>query len=85
MPEATRMDNRTLLRRTLLTVGAMVGGCVFIVATLTLVALGVVGHSVGSREVADAGGAATQTPATALHPGPAGPKPGTTSTAIQRH
>jgi hypothetical protein len=83
MPEPTRMDNRTLLRRTLLTVGAMVGGCVFIVGTLTLVALASVGHVVGPRDTGDAGGA-TQAPTTALHPAVAGPKATAGNSATQR-
>jgi hypothetical protein len=79
------MDNRTLLRRTLLTIGAMVGACVFIVGTLTLVTLGVVDRAVGSRQAADAGGVPAQTPATPLHPAPAGIRPGAVNTAIQRN
>ena len=44
MPDAP-IDNRTLLRRTLVMMGAMVGACVLLVGTLTLVAVVVVGRA----------------------------------------
>jgi hypothetical protein len=44
MPDAP-IDNRTLLRRTLVTMGAMVGACVLLVGTLTLIAVVVVGRA----------------------------------------
>jgi hypothetical protein len=45
MPEAP-IDNQTLLKRTLVTMGAMVGACVVLVGALTLIASGVAGHVV---------------------------------------
>jgi hypothetical protein len=52
------MDNQVLLRRTLVTAGAMLGGCVLFVGTLTLIALAIVGHAVSGSSgdaVADSG------------------------------
>jgi hypothetical protein len=40
------IDNRGLMRRTLITVGAMVGGCVLLVGTLTLLASSIAGRAV---------------------------------------
>jgi hypothetical protein len=53
MTEGT-MDNQVLLRRTLMTAGAMVAACVLVVGILTLVALTIVGHAVSSQSQADA-------------------------------
>lgn len=47
MPD-TPADNRLLVKRTLITVGAMVGACVVAVGTLTLVAVAFVEHSIGA-------------------------------------
>ncbi len=52
MPEGT-MDNATLLRRALVTAGAMVGACAAFVGTITLIAAFVVGRVVGPAKSAD--------------------------------
>jgi hypothetical protein len=84
MPEQTIMDNRTLLRRTLITIGAMVGACIVVVGSLTLVAQTVVGHAVGPKEGTAEGNASASGPATAQHVPTVGPRPAATTTGPQR-
>jgi hypothetical protein len=58
------IDNRSLMRRTLITVGAMVGGSIVLVGTLTLVASTVVGRAVaGPDSGSSASGSHTASPA----------------------
>ena len=65
------MDNQVLWRRTLVTAGTMLGGCVLIVGTSTLVALAIVGHAVSPSQgdAAADSGAATALPAHGKAPG----------------
>lgn len=78
MPESTVTDNRTLARRTLITVGVMVGACVVVVGTLTLVASAIAGHTIESQQAADGGSAAPQSPPIPLKTTPGKlPKPPT--------
>jgi hypothetical protein len=61
------IENATLVRRTLVTAGAMVGACVAVVGSLTLIAVLVVGHAVGPSAPAESSpptGAARTAPIT---------------------
>lgn len=61
MPDAPA-DNRMLVRRTLITVGAMVGACVVAVGGLTLVAVTVVAHTVGAPSETTGGASSSSAP-----------------------
>jgi hypothetical protein len=58
------MDSEPILKKTLVTVGAMVGACVAFVGTVSLVAVFVTSHVVGAS--GDTGGGASATSGTAV-------------------
>jgi len=78
MPEKmTAMDTRTLLRRTLVTVGVMVGANVVVVGLLLFVAVVVVGHALAppTADTDKSGGDGKLVPATNVHGAPPGAPP----------
>jgi hypothetical protein len=79
MAEPSTIDNRTLLRKTLVTMSAMVGGCVLVVGTITLVAVVIVGRAASPHADSEpgAGGPGNLVPAGNVH----GALPGATPPA----
>jgi hypothetical protein len=61
------IDNRMLLKRTLVTAGAMVGACVVLVGTLTLMVNTIVSHAVSPPSEEASGNGATLVPAANVH------------------
>jgi hypothetical protein len=74
MPD-TPPDNRALLRRTLVTAGAMVGACVALVGTLTLVATTLAGRPAAGPDGDRASPAAASALPPGVHPPFSGAKP----------
>jgi hypothetical protein len=69
------LDNRTLVKRTLVSVGAMVGACVVVVGTLTLLASVIVAHAVTPPEETERSSSGTVVPAANVHGVVPGAKP----------
>ncbi len=73
--------SENIVRKTLITTGALVGACVVFVGTLTGISLGVASHAVGGSADGGAGSPAAPTPAPPTKPAdgklPRGTKPPT--------
>jgi hypothetical protein len=69
MPEMTTMDNRTLIRRTLVTVGVLVGANVVVIGLLVMFAVAVVGHALAppTADTDKSGGDGKVVPAGNVH------------------
>jgi|HubBroStandDraft_6_1064221.scaffolds.fasta_scaffold590334_1 hypothetical protein len=75
MADAT-IDNQALLRKTLVTMAAMVGACVVIVGGLTLVAVTIVGHAVSPPSATEpSAGGKSLVPASNVHGTVGGARP----------
>src|SRR5262249_14143378 len=79
MGNDTALDGRSLLRKTLITMAAMVGACVAFVGTLTLICVVIVRGAVGPASPASE--SPTLIPADKIHGAPPG-APGATTGAV---